>query len=812
MPTKEKKEDTMFHGITNSGQGWTRVLTAKELNEGEKVLEQFDGGPYWPAFLETFFPGKYRIEVRKLSNKNIGRNTSGKPKADPNLSPNEVIRWSNSTDQYSVLIDDAPLNDGGNTWLEAFDQIGLIVGNSKKMSKRLTEIVRLASAWHYSPNGTIKIETIDHLDQGYLDEHVDGISAISQSFAIRCIAGNHLASGEWTNNQISKILYGITTVVQIRVFTADGLIKGNGLILPDKMMKGYDIRTFKPNIKSEIRTLGWQFATIEPSYSTIPVKSDDLTHAIYQSVNGMYTHLDLLETLDASLSDEYAKLIAGQRTTAMTALVDNADRITRSDSEDEDRFRNRRSTLQIVQQTIQDLTKLGVPFESTQNLRFLTVNGIATQYLGVGNGNKVGQIWRDKGKHWMPVQWAYTAHIMTQEVLEIFGFKNVYSDNGYYHAKTHCFVVPGKFFVENIPNHGGPDLDDSVKVHVRLVRMPDGKIKLMAILLRNPNDFGEWSMIPIKGYGPIFHRYSALPPVVDYKELITRVPQSSTLTESGLTKAGVLPGMSTLSIGNRFSIADESRTRLAAMAFPGGVGSSVLPKMVHYALNKTYLADQVATNEDIIDALQQGLATQSDVKLIRNWTENTFLQIIEKHGNNGTAMDLFWMATRLPKQYAEGNMEEVVQSTTVEESPWCQTHISREMSVRTTFAQMCDYLNSTMIEPEVIMNVNFTDEERQRAYNLHLDISTRQRSMTAHAWVQYMVDLLGRTDNDEEKGIEYTNRIMLMLAYQSYIAKRQYPRQSHDQWLYTFSINSNKQIVDWYIRALESIQPQISEE
>lgn len=793
----------LFHGITKRGKGWLRVLTSTPLLEDEEVLEQFEGGPYWPAFLETFFPGKYRVEVRKISTKRLGNIPSSEPKAELYLSPNEVIRWSNATDQYTVLINDAPVNDGGDTWLEALDHIGLVVGNSKKMSKRLTELVRLASAWHYSPAGNINIEVIDHLHLGYLDEHVDGISAISQSFAIKCIVGNHLASTEWVDRQISRILNGQTTVVQLRVLTKDGLIKGNALVLPDKMMKGKDIRTFKPNIKTEIKTIGWQFVTIEPSYSTIPVKSDDLTHAIYQNVNGMYTHQDLLDCLNASLNEEEIRLTNGERSTAMTALVDNADKIIRSDSSnDEDEFREQRSSLQMVQEAIRDLSSLGVPFEATQHLRFLTVNGIATQYLGVGHRKNVGEVWRDKGKHWMPVEWSYTTHIMTQEVLEIFGFSKPYREGGYYHSKTHCFVVPGKFFIENMANHGGPDLDDSIKVHVRLVRMPDHSIKLMAILLRNPNDFGEWSMIPIKAYGPVFHRYSAMPPVVDYKELVKHVPQSTTLAKTGLVKPGELPGMKTLSIGERFSLVDEGRNRLAAMAFPGGVGSSVLPKMMYYALNATYIPNPVATNEEIIDALQQGLATAMDVQLIKRWALRTFNEILAEHGRNGTAMDLFWMQTRLPKRYAEG-----IEATTVDESPWCQAHILREMSVRTKFAQMCEYLNTSMVEPEIIMNIQFTEEELLKAQDLHTKLTSKQRVMTADEWSTYMVDLFTRTDAAEEKGIEYTNRIVLMLAYQSYVAKRQYRNQSHDQWLFTFSTKRDRQIVDWYIRALKSIQP-----
>jgi hypothetical protein len=228
--------------------------------------------------------------------------------------------------------------------------------------------------------------------------------------------------------------------------------------------------------------------------------------------------------------------------------------------------------------------------------------------------------------------------------------------------------------------------------------------------------------------------------------------------------------------------------------------------MLHYALNKGYLNHQVATNEEIIDALQQGLATPADIKIIKQWAEKTFDDILTGHGRNGTAMDIFWMASRLPKRYAENTA-----SSTVEESPWCQVHLLREVTVRAKFAEMCEYLNSSMVEPSVIMNINFTEDELLRARDLHLKLSTKQRSMTAHDWVAYMVDLFTRTDANEEKGIEYTNRIVLMLAYQSYIAKRQYPNQSHDQWLFTFSDKTDGQIVDWYIRALESIQPDESE-
>lgn len=64
----------------------------------------------------------------------------------------------------------------------------------------------------------------------------------------------------------------------------------------------------------------------------------------------------------------------------------------------------------------------------------------------------------------------------------------------------------GDFFARNYENHDGYDLDDTVKVHIRQVVHPDGAVKLMAILLHDPNDFGECSMIQLEDY--IFtHKY-----------------------------------------------------------------------------------------------------------------------------------------------------------------------------------------------------------------------------------------------------------------------------------------------------------------
>lgn len=799
---KTERESNMFHGIVKRNDGWFRLITALPLLENDKVLEEFNGGPYWPVFLEQFFPDRYRIEVRKMKPSWHGRIPSQEPTALPNVTNSEVLRWSNASDQYTFRLKGVKPGRGRkNTWLAGFDELGIVIKNSKKMPKRLAEIVRMACMWTYDPNGNIKIKTIDYVNGGYLDGDVDGISAISQSFAIRCIVSNHLASREWIDKQIAAVLDGQTTVVQIRGLIKDGLIKGNALVLPDKMMEGYDIKTFDINIKPEISTKGWQFVTIEPSHSAIPVKADDLTMAIYQDVNGLYAKDDLIRGLIGTLEQAKVDLEEGKQFKFMTTLVDNNDAIAQYQYSEEDEFRRPVSTLEIAQKAVRDLDQAGIPFDATQTLRWLTVNGFKRSFLGANEQKEgIGNVWRHKQHHWFPVEWAYATHVITQEALEIFGFKNVYNDCGYYHKRTHCFAVPGKYFEKNHINHGGDDLDDTWKIHVRLVRFANAEIKLMAFILRNPNDFGEWSMIPIENYGPVFHRNTAFPPVVDYDELLMAVPQSSYLQENNLVVPGTLPGSSTLKVSPEYSLGDEARSRLVALAFPGGVGSAVLPKILWYALNNEYIKDPVASNEDIIDAIEQGLATVADAKLIAQWVDKLYRQIRETNGLNGTKMDMFWMVTRMPKVHSKD-----IETTTIQESPWCQLHIQRETLVRTTVAQMSNHLNTTLVEPEVLFNIEWTKQELINAARAHQKISSKRRAMTAEAWVDYLCDLFTRTDNNPEKGVEYMNRMILALAYQSYIAKRQYPNANHDQWLYTFSAKNSSQPIDWFIRALNSI-------
>ena len=414
---------------------------------------------------------------------------------------------------------------------------------------------------------------------------------------------------------------------------------------------------------------------------------------------------------------------------------------------------------------------------------FLSVNGLKQQVLG---NNRNGEVWKDKTRHWFPVPWAYAAHIMTKEVLELAGFKMPKGDFGFFHEATHCLVVPGEFFQKHLPDHGGPDLDDTVKVHIRNVGGT-----MVAFLLRNPNDFGEWSMLPVNDAGPVFHAYTDQPPVVDWEELFTTVPQFSWMMDE-LT-IGSLPGGKSLTIGEVFSLTDELRVRTAAQMFPAGTGGAVLPKMIHAACVGGYLPEYYASNEDIIDALQQGMATPEDIAIISDFAEYIFSCVRE--GTNGV-VDAFWYHTRL---YDELAAQHALRSGDVEASPWVALHRKRELMTRAALAEMTNWLNSNITKPDILDEIVWTPEEMTGAPDELAKVKAGKAR--SNNWVEDFVKLL--EESDAKFGEERTNRKILRLANQAFAAKAQFPGANHDQWLYSFSAKSAKQPVDWFIRALK---------
>lgn len=795
-----------YHGIVMFQYLWYRVITTvAAASRGEQKVEELNNGPYSFAFLDHFFPGKYRVEVRKVNEKNRSGMERSTPLTvqDP-LVGNEAIRFSNASDQFRVLI------DGHTGWLAAFAAVGLVVGNSKKMAKRLVEIVRATSMWSFRlANVALTVDVIDHKALGLRDGDVDGISAISRSLAVECVSNNRRAGARWRKRMIAKIHSGELTVVSFRAITSLGLIKGNALILPDKLMRGYNVRTFEPNIKAELKANGWSWVTLDTTYGINPTKSDDMSTAIFHQVEGMYDKVTLVEALKSFLAHSFNEMKAGKTTEAMT-------RIAESDNlhkESEEKFRTGMGRAARIGQAVADLASVGVPITASQTFMFMFVNGLRNQLLSTQKTiNEItgeqeqkypaGSCWMDKSRHWFPVPYAFTTHIMTREALQAFGFKMPEHNNAFVHPETHTFVVTGEYFALHYANHGGFDLDDGIKVHLRRVRLSDGSVELMGILVRDPVDFGEWSMTTVDPsvLDYAYHKYADEAPLVDYVDLTTKVPQFTTLRNQ--IQIGSLPFVTNpTQIGNQYSLVDEERVRMLSQAFPAGTGGTVTPKMIWYALVKTWISSLPASNEDLIDVLQQGLGTHADVDIIRQWSGDMFSEL----GNRfDWVMDPFWYWTRLPSIYRSENGGPWTAGD-VSDSWWVQLHKERELIVTDYLSAMRTWLNAHIEIPEALPAIGFTAEELAEGKELVMALES-MRLEDKKTWVSRCVAKLKESDEDPQRGQIATDRRILLLAYCSLLLKVSVPKLNWDQWLYAIDPDEEYHPYDWFVRAMRRLQ------
>lgn len=822
------RNKAVFHGMVadmnyRNGSHNMRMATNLPVNSSD-VSETFYVGAYNFAFMNHFFghlPNGWRIEVRSLKAGAVEMGMSPALRTSQ-ITDTVAIRFSNASFQYNIEVFDYT------GWLEAFASIGLIIGNSKKMSKRLAEIVRQAAAFKYFNPDELRIKRLTnaHLTDLFasrgkeFDEKlVDGISAISRSFAISLFKNNAGASQDYIDQQVEDIETGKTSVVMLRILTPDGLIKGNAIILPDhfEILNDCDVVTFDPNVKPEIKTTGWSWATIEPSYGRLPLKSDDLTMSIYKDIDGLVNGDMLLATTQHAVDKFSANLMSDDiDENDWTKEHQNAMSMIKHDDDSKDK--NKPDMIKRIAQLEGYIADHGLDITISQTLLYLKINGFGQMFGLINSANQMvtgNTAYMEKQGRWMPVPYAYRAHIMTREVLEIFGYKfKEESSIGFYHKPTHCFVVPGKFFIENYANHGGYDLDDTINVMIRTVVMANGRRRLHAVLMRNPNDFGEWSMIPVspKEIRNCFHVYQIDPPVVYENELRDKVPQLTDLINNNQINYyyDELPGGAALQIGSVFSLTDETRMRSATSILPGGTGQTVIPKMLSYAITGSYIDNQLVSNEQIIDAVQQGVATDDDYLLIDGFCaevhNNNVIWMIE---NNAT-VDRYWADTRMTntKVYsALGYLDHVADN---DNSPIYQMMLAREQIIRTAYAEMESWSYTAMKMPKIIEDMEMTPKEMiyydnevvklQTAYARCRDNNGKQ---SPTIWASRLANKLKEMDATE--GIEATNRYILMTYKASVLRKMRITRLNHDIWLFCVNPAINRLPIDWFLRAYKDL-------
>ena len=535
--------------------------------------------------------------------------------------------------------------------------------------------------------------------------------------------------------------------------------------------------------------------------------------AIYYGIEGIADDKNLLFTAEKAAAAMVNKIkgIDEDGDDIMDIIVDNSD-VDKANP-------NKVSMLKQYTNQVEMLKDNGMDITASQTLMFLRANSFGMMTGILDNRSKPvlqGEVYTGDNGKWLPMPYAYRAHIMTRDVLEIFGFNFQQDENiGFYHKATHCFVVPGWFFDANYANHGGYDLDDTINVMIRKVVGLNGEVKLRAFLLRNPNDFGEWSMIDVseEEVKHCFHVYTDEIPTINEAELRTRVPQLTDMITNNLINYTYeeLPGGSSLRINPVYGIDDERRIRSSIQVLPGGTGQTVLPKMLHYGITGSYVRNQLVSNEQIIDAVQQGVATIRDYQLIAEFCDAVNRSTVNWLRSNNKLVDYYWYATRMsrsPKAYKELGFwgRDFSFINTKENSPIMQLMFKREQIFRAHYAELVRWANNEPKAPEFISNA-FTHDEVIAVHKQFDNVRTRYFAAgTTKDWCEDFINIVNRKDATAEGGADETNEMILKLYLYGFIMKSRKPNANYDQWLFSSHKDLDVQPVDIFIRAARALR------
>jgi hypothetical protein len=114
---------------------------------------------------------------------------------------------------------------------------------------------------------------------------------------------------------------------------------------------------------------------------------------------------------------------------------------------------------------------------------------------------------------------------------------------------------------------------------------------------------------------------------------------------------------------------------------------------------------------------------------------------------------------------------------------------------------MTDWLNVNVMMPDVLANIDFSEEEIERGLNKVAKLNIQAKSTPK--WADVFSETLAKADADS--GEDRVNRQILLLAYCSLLAKHSNPMGNHDRWLFAFTAKGHSP-TEWYIRALKALE------
>ena len=820
---------------------YTRIITNDPMyafGDGQSVVieETKPGGYHWFMLEHMFGKQSFAVNITSFVNP-YGDTQSGVLDRGSNKPEDIIFGWADFDAEYMIRV-----KGHKSTMYSDMSEYGLSVGNSAKMTKRLTEIIRAARGGIVNIKGKHKMARIlvlshyDILDffahlgtEDVAGKAFDGISLITDDYAKKVYRANKHLPGKAKYHTLKGMEDRKVTNHTLRVVTCingqPGMVKGNALSVPmDALLarlrergmisstQVVDIVTSVDNFKTELGTDGsWEIITLEPHHGPGMVKTNDQTLAQFWNIEGIFDPKALLTEFKSVLDNAYNNLVEGKDIQWMQNIV--AERITN----ETDKFASITGgkVTSNMNKMIASLHELGLDIGVSQTLMFMRAQGIKKMFLS--DNKKDGFNWqasaREK-KSFVFMPYAYRAYVMTKEVLWLAGYDIDLDDKeSFYHEETQTFCVPGVTWAKIQGKLGGADLDDEIMVHERRYVRPDGTVNpLVAFLVRTPNDWAEFALLSLAQPGPAFLTDGDMPTI--HAKDLAKFKQVSV--------AGELPSKTIGSDRPGSPVWDWDCTRYnhaASSLKSGGVGGQVKTKMLQYGINNAPFTNLPCANEDMIDALQQCKGTAADLQALAEWSVEATMQVLQSQ-----PMDSYWWYSR--KMYGTTIALKKLGLTwyhkpvSAEKSPIVQDMmIPREEMVRETHQEMINFLNRNIMEIPELENI-FKDKKQEmhyrklindlsklfivpKQYDKHGNLESATKHEVTNHMQEVAVSLLERMENYETRGgVEQTNLHILRMVRASYLVKQGYPGANYDRWLYTAANDSDVIMTDYFVRAL----------
>jgi hypothetical protein len=520
-------------------------------------------------------------------------------------------------------------------WDRFADFMGLEISNHAKISKRLKELARKTMVWDYCTDAgrepVMEVIEIGIMPAG--DERtVDGITIMSESRALRMV--KNIRNKKLRRRMYHLIRSGEKVTGSLRVLLEEGLIKGDFIIVADHILLqeyGYvpDLVLFSKmgeiiNLKKEFSTNGewtlWTMNFTNPHHQ--PMTNDQLLSMFMVGDEPWAFPKDLLkDTFNGMFEEYWDDVAAGRFKPYMKAEWMTEGRV--SSNIQPDRLNAR-------------ITEASVAWEDAG--RDLMESGhFISMHAGSFRNRMEKAIYRDRAVR-IPVPWSSYVHVTTHSIIEAGGYN--LKEEGYdtskcfWHPPTQRWAVPDRIFARDFKRHGGWDHDDSAIVMIRKFNMPDGTIKTMAIVVRMPCSWGEYSIVEVDTMNfPYYNDKWGEMPTVEYDD------RPEFLEDLNQQLTGLPPSNTPLNATYDLAWA---RYLLGLTCINPGVGRFVNPLIAKFSICHTYFRKQIDSTENVVDVLRQ-TPNQPAFVAISNAVEDMIAEVI----NSGKPIDRHIWKTRL---------------------------------------------------------------------------------------------------------------------------------------------------------------------